>query len=455
MYNPNLHFYFIGIGGSGMSGIAEILLTQGFKVTGSDVKLSAVTKRLEGLGAKIHQGHSALNITEEYSLVVYSSAIVAENPEMIRAYELNIPVIRRAEVLAELMRLKYGVAVAGSHGKTSTTTMIAAVMEQGRLDPTVIVGGIAQTYGSASKLGKTDYLVAESDESDRSFLLLKPTIAVVTNIDEEHLSAYSSIKDLENAFFNFISAVPFYGLAVLCSDDARVRKIIKKARCRFVTYGENHDADIRGELISISPEGTVYNVFKENKLLGKVNLSAIGRHFMLNSLASIAVGLEFGIDFNDIKKALACFKGVKRRIEVLGTPNGVTLINDYAHHPTEIKASLKAIKDAYSKNGSKIHLLFQPHRYSRTKDCIEGFKTCFAESDNVYISEIYAAGEKPIIGVDSKTICKENQHNNCNYIPELKDGLNLIKANLKKGDVVVCMGAGSVGSFAEEALKII
>lgn len=449
MYNPNLHFHFVGIGGSGMSGIAEILLNQGFKVSGSDQKITPVCQRLISLGAIIHEGHKAENVTDDTSLLVYSSAIVAENVELIKAKELSIPVIRRAEVLAELMRLKYGVAVAGSHGKTSTTSLVASVMEQGKLDPTVIVGGVAQTYGSASKLGKSDYLVAESDESDRSFLLLKPTLAVVTNIDEEHLTAYGSIEDLEQCFLNFISAVPFYGLSVLCSDDPRIRKLLKRVRTRYVTYGENPDADLRGELLETTPTRTSFNVYFHNELLGRVDLSAIGRHFMLNSLASIAIGLEFGISFSDIQEALSTFRGVKRRIEVLGNPKGITVINDYAHHPTEIKASLNAIKDGYIKNGNKIHLIFQPHRYSRTQDCMNNFENCFNDSDNLFISDIYSAGEKPIEGVDSRTLCEISKHKNVRYIPTLDNCFDEIKSTATDGDILVCMGAGSIGGFAE------
>ena len=436
-----------------MSGIAEILLNQGFKVSGSDKSKGKVTERLEKLGAKIYLGHAAENIAEGVSLVVFSSAIPAENPELIIARDRNIPVLRRAEVLAEIMRLKYSVGVAGSHGKTSTTSMTGAILEQGDLDPTVIVGGIVHSFGSSSKLGKSNYLVAETDESDRSFLLLKPTIAVVTNIDAEHMSAYKSFEELQEAFLEFVSSVPFYGLAVLCSDDPQVRKLMKKVRGRYVTYGLSPDADIRAEFLEISPKGTKYKVFAKDQELGVIQISLIGKHFMLNSLAAIAVGLEFGISFADIQKALNKFAGVARRVEVLGQANKITVINDYAHHPTEIKASLSAIREGLKKDDNSIYLLFQPHRYSRVKECFQDFQTCFVDSDHLLLSDIYSAGEAQIEGISSGELAKKITHDSCKYVAKLEDCLEVIKDKARPGDVVVCMGAGSVGSFANNVLS--
>lgn len=451
MYNPNLHFHFIGIGGAGMSGIAEVLLNQGFQVSGSDKNYTPVCERLERAGANIFQGHALENVSEDVSLIVYSSAIPADNPEILIAKERRIPVIRRAEVLAELMRLKYGVAVAGSHGKTSTASMIAAIMEEGELDPTAIIGGIVHSYGSTGKLGQSEYLVAEADESDKSFLLLKPSVAVITNIDDEHLEAYGSSEKIDQAFSEFLHSVPFYGLAVLCNDDLRVKLAGSNFSGRKTTYAINADADYQAEFLAIDFTGTKFNVYFKEQLLGEIHLSLIGKHFMQNALAAIAVGMEFGVNFKNIQAALKKFAGVSRRLEFLGEVRGSKVISDYAHHPVEIKAALRAIKDA-QRNEGEVVVVFQPHRYTRTRDCWDNFKTCFKGAKKVFISDIYSAGEPAIDGITAKRLAEEigSEAMHCS---ELKECFASALAEINANDTVLCMGAGSIGTFVKDFIK--
>ena len=449
MYNSKLHFHFTGIGGSGMSGLAEILLTSGFRVSGSDQALSSVCKRLQGLGATIFQGHDAQNLPAASSLLVYSSAVGAENPELVEARRRGIPVIRRAEVLAELMRLKFGVAVAGSHGKTTTTSMIAAVLERGGLDPTVVIGGQVRTQASGGRVGRGSYLVAETDESDRSFLLLRPTIAVVTNIDNEHLNAYSSLADLFSSFEQFVSSVPFYGLGVFCIDDSRVRDLAKQYPRRQVTYGLSPDAEYQLTDVSVSPAGTRYAVLRAGEPLMEVHLPTLGRHLALNSLAAVAVGIEFGLAPELIRDALSAFPGVKRRLEVISTVHGITVVSDYGHHPTEIRATLRALREAYGRSG-KVHVIFQPHRYTRTRDCFVDFLAAFEQADRVAVTEIYAASEQPLPDVNGARLCAAMSHPAKQFFPELPEALGWILSEVQPGDTVVCLGAGSIGAFAEE-----
>ena len=453
MYNSKLHFHFTGIGGSGMSGIAEILLNLGFKVSGSDQKSSAVSKRLESLGAEIFYGHSGKNIPEGASLLVYSSAINFSNCEIIEAQRRGLPIIRRAEVLAELMRLKYGVGVAGSHGKTTTTSMTGAILEKGGLDPTVIIGGVVKSMGSGGRLGKGDYLVAETDESDRSFLLLKPTIAVVTNIDAEHLQAYSSLKELEESFGQFIAAVPFYGLAVLCIDDHKVRDLAAAYKRRKVTYGFSLDADLRAENIVLNRSKASYDVLRQGEFLCHIDLPLPGRHMALNSLAAIAVGLEFGLPVSVIQEALNGFGGVKRRIEVIGEVGGITLISDYAHHPSEIKATLRAVREGWQGSLRKLRVVFQPHRYSRTRDCFVEFIDAFSDCDELLLTEIYSAGEPTLEGITGQVLCDAISKPKPRFVGELSTVDLRALTDLDCGDVVVCMGAGSVGALAEDLLS--
>jgi UDP-N-acetylmuramate--alanine ligase len=453
MYNPKLHFHFSGIGGSGMSGLAEILLNLGFKVSGSDLKLSATTERLQKLGALVFQGHAASNLSESVSLVVYSSALNMLNPEILEAKRRGLPVIRRAEVLAELMRLKFGVAVAGSHGKTTTTSMIAAVLEAGAFDPTVVIGGQVKAIGSGGKLGKGEFLVAETDESDRSFLLLKPSIAVLTNIDAEHLSAYSSQADLDASFESFVSSVPFYGLAILCADDYKVFDIAKRHTGRKVTYGLSPQADIRADQLRFEAGLTHFSVYKQNEFLMDVSLPMFGRHIAVNSLAAIAVGLELGMQPLRIKAALEQFAGVSRRLEIIGTAQGVTVMNDYGHHPTEVRATLAAVRAGFGEQLKKFVVVFQPHRYTRTRDCFVDFLDSFRDSDEVLMLPIYAASEEPIEGIDASKLCEAlAAPHSREVVPDLDAAITKVIERVQAGSVVLCLGAGSVGTLPDRIL---
>ncbi len=455
MYNPKLHFHFVGIGGAGMSGIAEILLSLGFRVSGSDLRLGDVCARLSKLGAKIQRGHAAANLPEDCSLVVYSSAVRHDNPEIVEAQQRGLPVVRRAEVLAELMRLKYGVGVAGSHGKTTTTSMTAAVLEEGGLDPTVIIGGQLKAKESGSRLGKSDYLVAETDESDRSFLLMKPTIAVVTNIDAEHMCAYSSLADLEESFARFVSAVPFYGLAVLCCDDHKVRALAQQYAGRKLQYGFSLDADLRADEITFHKGRTCYRVLFQGKPLCRIALPLPGRHLVLNSLGAIAVGLEFGIPVNRIVDALENFSGVHRRLEQLGEAQGVTVFSDYAHHPTEVKASLRALREGWGEGLRKLHVVFEPHRYSRVKDCFVEFLDAFQDCDRLILTDIYSASETPIEGISAAALAEAIHRPKALHVPDWDCIIPTLFEDLQSGDLVVCMGAGSIGAFAHRICEAV
>ncbi len=436
-----------------MSGIAEILINLGFKVSGSDRSLNQNCKRLSGLGAKIFAGHAAANLAQDVSLLVYSSAVKQDNPEVVEAQARGLPVIRRAEVLAELLRLKFGIAVAGSHGKTTTTSLIASVLEVAGLDPTVVIGGQVRSIGTGAKLGKGDFLVAESDESDRSFLLLKPSIAIVTNIDAEHMGAYGSMQDLENCFETFVQAVPFYGLAVLCVDDARVRSLAEKTKVRKCTYGLSPDAQIRATEITPQQGVTRYRLWRAEEDLGEINLALPGRHFVCNSLAAVAVGLELGISVEVIRSALENFGGVGRRLELVGVSKGVTFINDYGHHPSEIRATIEAVKSGWRKELNKLHVIFQPHRYTRTRDAFVEFLSCFSEADDLILTEIYAASEEPLEGITGRVLFESVTHPSKQFVPNLEDIAGEIIPELRSGDVVLCLGAGSIGSLPELLLQ--
>jgi UDP-N-acetylmuramate--alanine ligase len=453
MYNPSLHFHFIGIGGSGMSGLAEILLSSGFKVSGSDLKLSDVCIRLKGLGAEIAIGHRSENVPSAASLVVYSSAVTQSNPEMREARRRKIPIVRRAEVLAELMRMKYGVGVAGSHGKTTTTSMSAAILDAAKLDPTVVIGGQVKSLGTGGRLGKGDFLVAETDESDRSFLLLKPTIAVVTNVDDEHLNAYRSRKDLEGAFSKFVDSIPFYGLAILCIDDPTVKRIAADCSRRVVTYGFSVEAQLRAVSVKASADGMEFGVVYRGAQLGVFRLPMLGRHLVQNCLAAIAVGIECGVSIDVIRNALAAFGGVKRRLEVVGQCRGVTVMNDYGHHPTEIRATLRAVRECFATTMNQLVVLFQPHRYTRTEGCWNEYLTCFSDADALVLSDIYAASEAAIPGITGESLCRAVEHASKVYLPQIDEAPQLLLSMLKPGDVVVCQGAGSVGLMPERILS--
>ncbi len=453
MYNPNLHFHFTGIGGVGMSGIAEVLLHQGFKVSGSDLNKGEACHRLESLGAKIFEGHSAENLPENASLLVFSSAVRSTNPELVEAHKREIPVIPRAQVLAELMRLKHGIAVAGSHGKTSTTSMIAHILEAADKDPTVIVGGQVKSIGgSGAKLGKGDFLVAESDESDRSFLLLKPTIAIVTNIDSEHLEAYASMSDLEEAFCSFVESVPFYGLAVLCIDDPKVEKLAELYSRRKVTYGLRPDAEIHAKNIKSDVDCMRYDLYKDKDKLVSITLPMLGHHMVSNSLAAIAVALELGINPDVISTAISTFPGVGRRLEKVGEARGIIVINDYGHHPTEIRATLSALRSSINNKDRKLHVIFQPHRYSRTKSCFAEFLTSFGDCDNLILTEIYAASEDPIENITGESLYNALNHPSKHFVKDFKDALSIVPS-LKSNDIVVCLGAGTIGQLPQLLLN--
>ncbi len=451
MYNPKLHFHFTGIGGSGMSGLAEILLNLGFRVSGSDLKISSTCERLKRLGAVIHQGHAPQHIPETTSLLVYSSAVAPSNPELGEARRRGLPVIRRAEVLAELMRLKYGVGVAGSHGKTTTTSMIGTVLEHGGLDPTIVIGGQVKAAESGGKLGKGEYLVAETDESDRSFLLLKPTIAVVTNIDAEHLNAYASYAELESSFEQFVSAVPFYGLAVLCFEDPKLRELSERYRGRKILYGFS-GGEIQARNLQCRRFVTSYDVYVHGEKLLHVDLPMLGSHIALNSLAAVAVGLEFGISPACIAEALSNFSGVRRRLEVIGEACGVTVMNDYGHHPTEVRATLSAIRAGLGQGMGRLHVVFQPHRYTRTRDCFSDFLSAFVDADHLVITDIYAASEEPIIGIDGQSFCAAIDHSAKQFCGAIENAVHPIVGEVKPGDVILCLGAGSVGNLPERFL---
>ncbi len=435
-----------------MSGIAEILITLGFRVSGSDAKESDVTARLRGLGAEVFLGHKAAHLPASASLVVFSSAVAPSNPEIMEANARGLPIVRRAEVLAELMRLKFGVGVAGSHGKTTTTSMCGAVLEAADLDPTVVIGGQIKALGTGGRLGRGEYLVAEADESDRSFLLLKPTVAVVTNIDNEHMNAYRSQQDLHGSFEEFVGAVPFYGLAVLCIDDPVVLAIAQRCKRRVVRYGFSAGADITATDVVGTDKGMAFNVIRKGESLGRFVLPMLGRHLVLNSLAAIAVGLEFGVPVESIRGALSSFGGVKRRLEVIGTERGVTVMNDYGHHPTEIRATLTAIKECLGSTMSRFTVVFQPHRYSRTKLCWEDFCSSFGSCDRLLVTDIYSAGEEPIVGVSSSMLCDAISHKSKLAVATIDEVPALLVRDIQDGEVVLCLGAGSIGNLPEQVL---
>jgi len=448
VYGKIKRIHFVGIGGIGMSGIAEVLLNMGYEISGSDIGESATVKRLMDLGAKIHIGHSADNV-EGTGVVVISSAIKADNPEVLRAKEINIPVIPRAEMLAELMRLRYGIAVAGSHGKTTTTSMIAAVLSYGQLDPTIVVGGKVKAMGTNARLGKGDFMVVEADESDGSFLRLSPVISVLTNIDEEHMDYYKDMEELERAFLSFLNKIPFYGLSVLCIDCPRVKSLSREFKKRILTYGFDQDAELRAQDVAISGFETKFNVFLKDSHLGPVCINVPGRHNAQNALAAIAVGMELGMSFEDASLGLSEFKGIDRRLQVKGEGRGILVIDDYAHHPREIEVTISTVKESQS---GRVVVIFQPHRYSRTKLLFEEFVEVLSRADMLYIIDIYSAGEDPIDGITSQKLfqsLKETGHQNVQYLNG-DDVVSTVIDNLKPEDVVLTLGAGNVWAVGEK-----
>jgi len=452
MYGRIKKIHFVGIGGIGMSGIAEVLLNMGYSVTGSDLKRTDTVERLERLGAKIHIDHTGENIGNA-DVVVTSSAISKNNPEVLAAKSQKIPVIPRAEMLAELMRLKYGIAVAGSHGKTTTTSMISTVLGFGGFDPTIVVGGKVKTLGTNAHLGNGNFMVVEADESDGSFLMLSPVIAVVTNIDREHLDYYGDILHLKDAFLNFLNKVPFYGLAVLCADCPRVRSIIPNFRKRFITYGFSPQADFRAEDVTVCGFETNFRVLFKDSFLGDVRLNVAGRHNAENALASFAVGMELGMSFDRIRDGLAEFKGIDRRLQVKGEGKGVVVIDDYGHHPEEIRVTLKALRESFSK---RLVVIFQPHRYTRTHLLFNDFVSVLKGTDVLFILDIYPAGESPIEGVASEKLAeaiKNAGHESVFYINRMDDVTPRVFNILRPGDLVLTLGAGNVWTLAEKIVK--
>lgn len=438
-----------------MSGIAEVLCNLGFQVSGSDLKKSKNTDRLEKLGATVFEGHAAENVGGA-QVVVYSSAVREDNPEVVQAKENGVPVIPRAEMLAELMTLKpYAVAIAGTHGKTSTTSMVATLLNHAGVDPTTIVGGVVDTLGSNAKLGASDWFVTEADESDRSFLMLYPTIAVVTNIDKEHMESYKGMDDVVQCFTDFVNKVPFYGATVICLDDPNVQLIIPRIKRRRVTYGMTAQADISAHDIRYNEDfGSTFTVWKGDEDLGEIKLPVPGKHNIYNALAATAVALELEIPFEKIKEAFANFKNANRRFQFKGEARGITVVDDYGHHPTEISATLSAAKNG--SGGRRTVVVFQPHRYTRTKELMDEFALCFNNADVLYISDIYAASEPPIEGITAEVLTeniKKYGHKNVRYIGVIEGAAEKVCNDLQAGDLVITLGAGTVTRLSDEILE--
>ena len=461
MFAKIQRIHFVGIGGIGMSGIAEVLLNLGYEVSGSDLKSSAVTQRLAGFGAILFEGHRAENVTDA-DVVVTSSAISADNPEVARAHELHIPVIQRAEMLAELMRLKYGIAIAGMHGKTTTTSMVAAVLAAGGLDPTVVVGGRVDAMGSNARLGKSQYLVAEADESDRSFLKLSPILSVVTNIDREHMDCYRNMRDVKKTFLDFMDHVPFYGMIVACNDDPQLRRLLPEVQRRTVTYGTRkgsdfwikiaqrrnpHPVSANGAETRVGHPRSRFHVSYRNQSLGEFTLHVPGTHNVLNATAAIAVGIGLDISVDAIRSALDQFRGVDRRFQLRGNVGGISVIDDYGHHPTEIKATLAAAKQC---DFRKIHVIFQPHRYTRTRDLMEEFTTAFDDADSLFILDIYPASEAPIEGISGEVLAQKIREKTTRlgrYVSSPAEAIDAAIAIVEPGDMIVTLGAGNVSQL--------
>ncbi len=448
MFFPTRNFHFVGIGGIGMSGIAELLLTLGYQVSGSDLKSSAITQRLASLGATIYEGHQAGNVAGA-TAVVASSAVSAANPEVAEARRTGIPVIPRGEMLAELMRLKYGVAVAGSHGKTTTTSMIASVMSAAGFDPTIVVGGRVDAIGSNARLGGGDFMVVEADESDGSFLKLAPIVAVITNIDREHLDHYRDLNEIRAAYTDFANRVPFYGAVVACGDDANIASVLPLISKRVIRFGTAADCAVRATGIVHQGFGSRFQLHE----MGEFVVNVPGRHNVLNAMAAISVGLHLGAKLDVVREALAAYRGVDRRFQVRGEARGVTVIDDYGHHPTEVAATLSAAREVAGKG--RVLVAFQPHRYSRTSLLMHEFAHAFEGADYVWITDIYPAGEAPIAGVTGETLAeaiRQSGHPNVSHARDLNQLVTTMAAEAKPGDLIIALGAGHINQICEKMI---
>jgi UDP-N-acetylmuramate--alanine ligase len=475
MYKRFEKIHFVGIGGVGMSGIAEVLHNLGYKVSGSDLKESETTGRLRDSGIKITVGHKAENV-KDANVVVISSAVSSYNQEVEAARERSIPVIPRAEMLAELARLKYAVLVAGAHGKTTTTSLVASVLGEGKFDPTVVIGGKLKGIGSNARLGRGEFLVAEADESDGSFLKLSPTIAVVTNIDREHMDFFKTIDEIKNAFLLFMNKIPFYGLSILYGDNEYIKELLPKMQRRYITYGLSENLDLVAKNIKTDGSSTTFEAVLNGSSIGIFKIPLFGVHNVCNCLAAIAVANELEMRMDEIRKALKNFSGVQRRFEIKGMVSGIKIIDDYGHHPAEIMATLRAAKEAMAKSteagrqkavvrkkssrpagrNGRLVVLFQPHRYTRTRDLFNEFCYAFTDADKVVLMDIYPAGETPIEGINSENLLKgiKNTNKDAEYIKDRDDILISLKKELKEGDTLLTLGAGDVWKIGEDFLKI-
>ncbi|WP_456385154.1 UDP-N-acetylmuramate--L-alanine ligase [Desulfolithobacter sp.] len=454
MYNKTKHIHFVGIGGIGMSGIAELLLDLGYRVSGSDLNRSEITSKLESLGGTIHIGHDGAWV-DGVDVVVTSSAISADNPEVLAAREQQIPVIQRAEMLAELMRLKkYGIAIAGSHGKTSTTSLISTILTEAGLDPTVVVGGKVDNLGGNAKLGEGEFLVAEADESDGSFLKLSPVIEVVTNIDLEHLDYYRDLDHIKETFLEFIDLIPFYGVVICCLDDPNIASLLPRIEKRKITYGLTEQADLHAVRIDTVKGGSEFMVRYRDRELGRIRRNTPGRHTVYNTLAAVAVALELEIDFDVITRAMASFAGVERRLQFKGVEGDILVVDDYGHHPTEIRVTLDAVREGWPER--RLVVLFQPHRYTRTAALFDEFTTAFHRADVLLLTDIYPASEEPIAGVDSEGLLvaiKRHGHRQAHYLPAGEDLLQRLDEFVRPGDLLLTLGAGNIVRTGEQFLE--